>query len=528
MDLLENQQAAEAVDSSYIDLESRLMQNIIRHIKDYNQPIASDEWLLQKLAEIGKLNQENMKLIAEAAGISQTAAERMLQEAANEAAKATDTGFRYLARRNLAGEAIEAEKSKTMKQAMKALNTQAKDALNKCNTTMLYKARDAFKTLVNSIVDSAEEIADKQSFLNMLGDYATETTIGSESRQQAVRKCIRKFNDKGIPAFTDKAGREWTPEAYVNMCMRNTARQTAEEVQTARCKDFGVNLIVIDSHSGARPKCAKDQGKIFDLNNGSGYTEDLTGRKIKYYPWKDSSYGEPDGILGINCGHHKWPFIPGVNVQRYFPTDDLDANNKLYKETQVQRALERDVRKQKRECMLFDELGDEEAFKESAVKLKQKEAKLEHYVGSKDHLHRRKDREQVVGFDKRISANAVAAKKYVDKYGAVRYNENGTVVVTDNWKNRSRVSIPKEYRENAIIETREVKGNHEQINRTFYNAEGKMYRQTHSGYHSNPKQHPYGKNGEHAHDYIWKDDRIINRNTRELTDAERRESGDIL
>lgn len=37
-----------------------------------------------------------------------------------------------------------------------------------------------------------------------------------------------------------------------------------------------------------------------------------------------------------------------------------------------------------------------------------------------------------------------------------------------------------------------------------------------------------GKNGEHAHDYIWKDDRIINRNTRELTDAERRESGDIL
>lgn len=528
MDLLENQQAAEAVDSSYIDLESRLMQNIIRHIKDYNQPIASDEWLLQKLAEIGKLNQENMKLIAEAAGISQTAAERMLQEAANEAAKATDTGFRYLARRNLAGEAIEAEKSKTMKQAMKALNAQAKDALNKCNTTMLYKARDAFKTLVNSIVDSAEEIADKQSFLNMLGDYATETTIGSESRQQAVRKCIRKFNDKGIPAFTDKAGREWTPEAYVNMCMRNTARQTAEEVQTARCKDFGVNLIVIDSHSGARPKCAKDQGKIFDLNNGSGYTEDLTGRKIKYYPWKDSSYGEPDGILGINCGHHKWPFIPGVNVQRYFPTDDLDANNKLYKETQVQRALERDVRKQKRECMLFDELGDEEAFKESAVKLKQKEAKLEHYVGSKDHLHRRKDREQVVGFDKRISANAVAAKKYVDKYGAVRYNENGTVVVTDNWKNRSRVSIPKEYRENAIIETKEVKGNHEQINRTFYNAEGKMYRQTHSGYHSNPKQHPYGKNGEHAHDYIWKDDRIINRNTRELTDAERRESGDIL
>ena len=529
MNLLENQQAAEAVDSSYIDLESRLMQNIIQHIKDYNQPIASDEWLLQKLAEIGKLNQENMKLIAEAAGITQTAAERMLQEAANEAIQSTDAGFRYLVRQGLTGEAVEASKSEAVKQTMKAFNAQAKDTLNKCNTTMLYKARDAFKSLVNSIVERAREIADKQSFLDMLGNHASAMTIGVESRQQAVRKCIREFNDKGIPTFVDKAGREWTPEAYVNMAMRNTARQTAEEVQTARCKDFGVNFIVIDSHSGARPKCAKDQGKIFDLDNGSGYTEDVKGKKIRYYPWNSSSYGEPDGILGINCGHHKWPFIPGVNVQRYFPTDDLDANNRLYKETQVQRALERDVRKQKRECMLFDELGDKEAFKDASVKLKQKEAKLKAYVDSKDHLHRRKDREQVVGFDRHVSAHAVAAKKYVDKYSAVRYNQNGTVIVTNDWKNRGHVSIPREYRENAIIETMEVKGGREQINRTFYDADGKMFRQIHTGAHGNLKNHPYGEKGEHKHEYIWNEDGTLKkRKTGELSKADRKENGDIF
>lgn len=529
MNLLENQRAAEEIDRGYMDLETRLMQNIIQHIKDYNQPIASDEWLLQKLAEIGKLNQENMKLIAEAAGISQTAAERMLQKAANEAIQSTDAGFRYLARQGFTGESVEASKSKAVKQTMKAFNVQAKDMLNKCNTTMLYKARDAFKSLVNSIVERAREIADKQSFLDMLGNHATATTIGVESRQQAVRKCIREFNDKGIPTFVDKAGREWTPEAYVNMAMRNIARQTAEEVQTARCKDFGVNFIVIDSHSGARPKCAKDQGKIFDLDNGSGYTEDVKGKKIRYYPWNSSSYGEPDGILGINCGHHKWPFIPGVNVQRYFPTDDLDANNRLYKETQVQRALERDVRKQKRECMLFDELGDKEAFKDASVKLKQKEAKLKAYVDSKDHLHRRKDREQVVGFDRHVSAHAVAAKKYVDKYSAVRYNQNGTVIVTNDWKNRGHVSIPREYRENAIIETMEVKGGREQINRTFYDADGKMFRQIHTGAHGNLKNHPYGEKGEHKHEYIWNEDGTLKkRKTGELSKADRKENGDIL
>lgn len=529
MDLLENQQLAEAVDSSYIDLETMLMQNIVRHIQDYDQAIDSDKWLLQKLAEIGKLNKENMNLIAQMAGVSQTAAERMLQEAMDDAISATEPGFQYLVRQGLVDDAVDAGKSKAVSRVMKSLRDQARDTLNVCNTTMLYKARDAFAGLVQSIVRDAGEIAEKQSFLDVLGKHATAVTIGAESRQQAVRKCIREFNEKGIPAFVDKAGREWTPEAYVNMAMRNTARQTAEEVQTARCEDFGVNLISIDSHSGARPKCAKDQGKIFDLNNKSGYTEDLKGRKIRYYPWKDSSYGEPDGILGINCGHHKWPFVPGVNIQRYFPTDDLDANNKLYRETQVQRALERDVRKQKRECMLFDELGAKEAFKEASVELKEKEANLKSYVDSKPNLHRREDREQVVGFDKRISANAVAAKKYVDKYGAVRYNEDGTVVVTDNWKNRGHVSIPREYRENAIIETREMKGGHEQVNRTFYDSEGKMFRQVHTGAHGNLKDHPYGKNGEHKHEYVWNDDETLKeRKTGELSEADRKENGDIL
>lgn len=63
--------------------------------------------------------------------------------------------------------------------------------------------------------------------------------------------------------------------------------------------------------------------------------------------------------------------MPGVSIQRYFPTEDIEENNRLYKETQIQRALERDVRKQKRECMLYDTVGDEEAFeKELKIKVK--------------------------------------------------------------------------------------------------------------------------------------------------------------
>ena len=407
MNILENQQLAEPVDGLYQDLEAQILLNIARHLQGWEQPIDTDTWLLQKLAELGRLNQENIKLIAKMSGLSQTAAERMLNAAAEDAIKNIDPGLRYLARQGLTDEAVAVKKSDNVRQVMKDYRKQAKDTLNMCNTNMLYKANEKYRGLINNIAQEAR---------NILNSGATGVVNGTESRQQAVRRCIRQLNEKGIPAFVDKRGREWTPEAYVNMAMRNTAKNTADEVQNARIQDAGCNLIQIDSHSGARPKCAKDQGKVFDLNNGSGYTEDLRGKRISYYPWSSSSYGEPDGILGINCRHHKWPFVPGVSIQRYFPTENMDANDKLYKQTQVQRALEREVRKQKRECMMLDAAGDAEGFEEASVKLKSKEAQLKDYVSKHKDLRRRKDREQVVGFDKNVSSGAVsvAQKHYTE------------------------------------------------------------------------------------------------------------------
>lgn len=274
MNLLTNQQAAETIDGVYNDLEARLMQNIAKHLSDWKQTIDSDRWLIQKLAEIGKLNEENIKIIAEMSGLSQTAAERMLNEMAEAALNNMEPGFAQLARRGLIGEIVEVSKSKNVKQVMGHLQKQAKDALNLTNTTMLHKAQEAFKNLVQTTVSEAIEI---------MNHNTSSAVTGAEARGQALRKTIKAFNDKGITGFVDKRGRNWTPEAYVNMCMRTTAGSVANEVQTARCKDMGVNLIQIDAHAGARPKCAKDQGKIFDLNDGSGYTEDARGRKIQCY-----------------------------------------------------------------------------------------------------------------------------------------------------------------------------------------------------------------------------------------------------
>ena len=86
--------------------------------------------------------------------------------------------------------------------------------------------------------------------------------------------------------------------------------------------------------------------------------------------------------------------------------------------------------------------------------------------------------------------------------------------------------IPSRYLPNAVVDT--VSGNGKQRDRTFFDDDGRQIRQVSNGAHGNKKRHPFGKEGEHAHDIIWSGGKIKGRPSRELTDEERKENEDIL
>lgn len=248
---------------------------------------------------------------------------------------------------------------------------------------MGYKARDTAAKLVN-------DIANKQQHLDILNKSVGKVITGVESRQTAMRQCIKEMTDKGIPAFVDAAGREWSPETYVNMDIKTTVSNTAHAMQDARCDEYGVDLIEISSHRGARPKCAQDQGKIYSRSDKNGIAHDGSGNEIKYEPWSSTSYGEPDGILGINCHHKKYPFVDGVNFRTYYPYEK-DENDARYKELQEQRRLERNVRKSKNEADELEAAGDKEGAKELRKKWRDQRKEYSDYC-DKHELQPKKDR----------------------------------------------------------------------------------------------------------------------------------------
>lgn len=67
------------------------------------------------------------------------------------------------------------------------------------------------------------------------------------------------------------------------------------------------------------------------------------------------------------------------------------------------------------------------------------------------------------------------------------------------------------------------------IERNYYDENGMQTKQIANNDHGKPKLHPFGKSGEHAHDYIYDSEwNLIGRPIRDLTDLEREENGDIL
>ena len=390
-----------------LDMEDDILREIAAQLSRDGDISDTSKWRIRQLARAGRFDKRAAAIIAGYSEVEDGQAMDAVLTAAE-----TEIGYldNAVQAANAAGLSeyfsdIPAEESALG--AAKAFQKQAASDLNLVNTVMQYKAGSAYVNAVNAIYrDTAEG---RQGALDIMGKGAAKAVSGQMSLQEATRKTIRELAQKGIPAFVDKRGREWSPEAYVMMDMRSTLGNTARAAQNARCDEYNIQLIEVSSHMGARPLCAPYQGRIFSRDGSKGVTTDGAGGKIYYTPLSETSYGQPAGLFGINCGHVQYPFVPGINFQRYFPYPK-EENDRRYMQFQQQRAMERGIRAAKRECMMLQETGDTEGLQKASLRLRNQREKYRAYckeTGLKQH----NDRTQVYGYDRSKSSKTVWAER---------------------------------------------------------------------------------------------------------------------
>lgn len=396
----------------YSEMEDEILRKIAAQIGRDGNVSDTSKWRIRQLARSGKMNASTASLIASYTDTqSEMVFDTVMTAAVNEIAY-LDAAVQAANRKGVGDYFSDIPAEESALSAMQAFRAQAESDLNLVNTVMQYKAKSAYVDAINGIYYDASK---RQERLDDMGVGAASAVSGQMSLQEATRSTIRRMAQKGIPAFVDKRSREWSPEAYVMMDMRSTLANTARAAQNKRCDEYGIQLIEVSSHMGARPKCAPYQGRIFSRDGSSGSTVDGIGNRVTYTPLSSTSFGEPDGLFGINCGHVQYPFIPGITSQTYYPYN-REANAERYKEFQRQRAMERDIRATKRECMMLQAAGDEEGLQAASQRLRKQKEKYSQYckdTGLGSHL----DRTQVYGYDRSKSAKTVWAERKAQSGG---------------------------------------------------------------------------------------------------------------
>lgn len=392
-----------------LDMEDDILREIAAQLSRDGDISDTSKWRIRQLARAGRFDKRAAAIIAGYSEVEDGQAMDAVLTAAEAEIGYLDNAVQAANAAGLSEYFSDIPAEESALGAAKAFQKQAASDLNLVNTVMQYKAGSAYVNAVNAIYRETN----RQSALDIMGKGAAKAVSGQMSLQEATRKTIRELAQKGIPAFVDKRGREWSPEAYVMMDMRSTLGNTARAAQNARCDEYGIQLIEVSSHMGARPLCAPYQGRIFSRDGSKGVTTDGAGGKIYYTPLSETSYGQPAGLFGINCGHVQYPFVPGINFQRYFPYPK-EENDRRYMQFQQQRAMERGIRAAKRECMMLQETGDTEGLQKASLRLRNQREKYKAYckeTGLKQH----NDRTQVYGYDRSKSSKTVWAEKKAAK-----------------------------------------------------------------------------------------------------------------
>ncbi len=399
---------SEPVEQVYSNIVDALLINMGKHFNS-GHALSTEQWEIRKLAELGQLNKESVEIIASLTGQNKELITAALENAVYMATKDIEPELKKAVQKgaiqNAAADNVIA--SQSIVQALNAYEQQAMDKLNLVNTTMLESTLAQYRKVITNTVNIERQMKAAQEVLNI----ATGKVItGTESRQQALRQALSQIHKEGITGFYDRAGRKWSPEAYVNMDIRTTVHNTAIEAVKTRQEDYGVDIFRVSRHSGARPLCYPYQGRYFSWNNKSGTFTDGEGKRHRYSPISSTSYGKPAGLFGINCGHHPITMIPGVSIPRDRPEQDKEENDKVYAESQEQRRLEREIRYSKQKAAMMEAAGDKEGFEKEAVKIREKQADYNAFC-KKTGRTKRLDRTQVFDYNKSVSGKATAAVK---------------------------------------------------------------------------------------------------------------------
>lgn len=212
------------------------------------------------------------------------------------------------------------------------------------------------------------------------------------SPAQAQAMAWRVFVSQGVTSFTDRAGREWSLSAYVEMAVRTAAQRAFNSSHLSRMRALGVEYFTVPVSAHTCPKCFPWQGKVLTAERIENPIIPVAGTIAD---------AVAAGLWHPNCKHPLTAVYPGITE-----LPDVGAwtaeDQRLYELSQKQRRLELEVRKAKRQ---LEYAITPDAGADARVRVARAQARVREFVKATG-FARQSRREQVDLTDSRIKMPA--------------------------------------------------------------------------------------------------------------------------
>lgn len=207
---------------------------------------------------------------------------------------------------------------------------------------------------------------------------------GAISYNQAIKTAVKQLADSGLKVVDYESGHRDQIDVAVRRAVMTGVNQICAKYTEQSAQYLETPYFEVSAHAGARDKPGpspwsshKDwQGKVYSIRAGDIYPN----------IYEVCGLGAVDGLEGANCRHRRNVWVEGVSERTYTDEqlehidDDLGCEfdgkkYTAYEATQMQRRVEREVRRLKREKSAYKAAGLREEEQTVNIRLRRLNAK---------------------------------------------------------------------------------------------------------------------------------------------------------
>lgn len=391
----------------YQELENFIIQDIAKRLLKSQSVSGTADRLIWKLEQMGESRAEIMNKLSQLTGLSRRELKALLQDAVMTSWNDDLSAF------NMMG--IEVANPLDNPAVMSVMDAEYR------------KCQGELNNLTKTTMNQAQN-----DLARMLDEAEMRVASGVQSYSSAICEILDNYAGKGM-IIDYPTGASRSLEAAVRCCIVTSMNQTCAQITNQYIVEGGAEYVLVSAHPGARiqqpgqPYLAGHenwQGKVYRIRGSEPDCPNLL--EMTGYDIDENGSGKvvnPLGLHGYNCRHSHKPWDKSLRNpyvdENGNPVIDTEESRKLYEKQQKQRAMERAIRKTKRELLMkqaeIDSIAEvdvkeiiQEDYDRLAYKLRRQNAAYNEFCEEND-LEKQSDRLKVAGY-KRAQASKASGR----------------------------------------------------------------------------------------------------------------------